>query len=719
MLRNIRQVRVVGFLSIALLLAVSGLSPTDAAAQTQPRPPVKGRYKLKIDTSPQQAAVYWDSSPAQQPKLYGIAGYTPITIKVPKGAVKIVLELSGFKPYEQVLDVRKSTTITPTLERAPRMAKLDLQSNTDSAGAEVVIDGVPRGTIPNSFEMTAGRHQIEVKKAGHKNFSDWVDLQEGERRTRDVTLERAEAPTGTLLVNSDAGGEVFVDGQRKDVAPAIVSGLPAGDHVVEVKKDGYPAWRQTVNVPAGQQVKVTANFGAMTNSTLRIISNEPDVEIFVDGEQKGKAPVTIQSIKPGEHIVGGRKTRFKPVEQTVRVAAGENAIVSFRMEVAPPDRPKATLKIQSQVPNAEVFLDGSSLGRAPVDRNDLDPGKHYVVVHKDGFTDFKREVILLENQVITMVADLAATGGLRILSSPEGADVKIDGELIGKTPVQRDAVPSGDHIVEFKMAGFFDHKETMKIEGGREKVFSVDLKALPSGPTPEQVQRRKMGMSSFGAKTNPVGGVTADFGAGYPYYITVRLTVGAVAKPGIDVGVEFQTFFSIANLSLFGKIQLFEAGPFALGARADLGGGTGVNGRDTRFADAALIASLAFGGVATVNGSIRGSWWSDKFCPTQNQVNNEVEQDLFCTDATTKMMLFPGSDPQFGARYSGTRLYFGIGFTAAIDRFMSVFFQLEGLPFADELNYEPRQAFMEPYNGALIADKDHFVYGMGGITLKF
>ena len=128
--------------------------------------------------------MYWDSSPSQQPKLYGIAGYTPITIKVPKGAVKIVLELSGFKPFEQVLDVRKNTTITPTLERAPRMAKLDLQSNSDSAGAEVVIDGVPRGTIPNSFELTAGRHQIEVKKAGHKPFSDWVDLQEGERRTR-------------------------------------------------------------------------------------------------------------------------------------------------------------------------------------------------------------------------------------------------------------------------------------------------------------------------------------------------------------------------------------------------------------------------------------------------------------------------------------------------------------------------------------------------------
>ena len=722
MLRNTRHLPVVAVLSITALALVAALAPGDALAQTQPRPPVKGKYKLKIDSSPQQAAVYWDSSPNQQPKLYGIVGYTPITIKVPKGAVKIVLELSGFKPVEQVLDVRKNTTITPTLERAPRMAKLDLQSSGEGAGADVLIDGVPRGTIPNSFELTAGRHQIEVKKAGHKSFSDWVDLQEGERRTRDVTLERAEAPTGTLLVNSDAGGEVYVDGQRKDAAPAIINGLPAGDHVVEVKKDGYPPWRQTVTVPAGQQVKVSANFGAATASSLRIISNEPDVEVFVDGEQKGKAPVTLQGIKPGEHIVGGRKARFKPLEQTVRVQPGENAIVSFRMEVAPPDRPRATLKVQSQVPNAEVFLDGSSMGRAPVDRNDLDPGKHYIVVHKDGFTDFKREVVLLENQTITMVADLSATGSLRILSSPEGAEVKIDGELIGRTPVQREAVGSGDHIVEFKMKGFFDHKETMKIEGGREKVFSVDLKALPSGPTPEQMQRRKQGMSSFGAKTNPVGGVTADFGLGYPYYVTVRLAVGALAKPGLDVGVEFQTFFSIANLSLFGKLQLVEAGPFSFAFRGDLGGGTGVNGRDTYFIDLGAIASLAFSDVATVNGSIRYSAWSDKFCPTATQQSNGVDADTFCTDAAywtpgSTMQLFD-EDPNSN-RFGGQRLYFGIGITAAIDRFTSFFFQIEGLPFADQLSYKPRLAFMDAYNGALIAKNDHFVYGMAGISLKF
>jgi hypothetical protein len=720
----LRPICLTAFLSVALFGVVSSLEVGDAAAQMQPRPKIKGKtYKLKLDSSPQQAAVYWDAGATGTPKTYGIAGYTPVTIKVPKGQVKILVELSGFKPIEQVLEVRKNQNLSLTFERAPRMARLDLQSSSDGAGAEVFIDGAAKGTIPNSFELPAGRHQVEVKKAGYKTFSDWFDLQEGERRTRDVALERAEAPTGTLLVNSDAGGEVYVDGQRKDVAPAIISGLSAGDHVVEVRKEGLPPWRQTVTIPAGQQVKVAATFGAATSSSLRIISNEPDVEVFVDGEPKGKAPVTMNGIKPGEHIVGGRKQRFKPVEQTVRVAAGENAIVSFRMEVAPPDRPRATLKIQSQVPNAEVFLDGSSLGRAPVDRNDLDPGKHYVVVHKDGFTDFKREIILIENQTVTLVADLSASGSVRILSTPDGAEVKIDGELIGRTPVQRDGVGSGDHIVQFKMPGYFDHKENIKVEGGREKVFSVDLKALPSGPTPEQVAKRKMGMSSFGAKVNPVGGVTADFGAGYPYYLTIRLGVGAVAKPGIDVGVEFQTFFDIYNLSMFGRMQVVEAGPFAFGVRGNLGGGTGTNGRDTYFIDLSAIGSLAFGGVATVNGTMRYSAWTDKFCPSGTQISNGVEPEPFCTDPAywtsgSGMQLFNRS-PANAERFGGHRLYFGIGVTAAIDRFMSFFFQLEFLPFPDRFSYEQRMAFSGRYNGALFADNDHFAYGMAGISLKF
>ena len=713
----------VAALTVTSFGVVSGLAAGDAAAQAlSARPPLKGRtHKLKIDSSPQQATVFWDAGASPNPKAFGVAGYTPITIKVPKGQVKVIVEMSGFKAQEQTLDVRKSQSVSFTLERAPRVARLDLQATGDAAGGEVFIDGTNRGTIPNSFEVPAGRHQVEVRKTGMKPFSDWFELAEGERRTRDVVMERAEVPSGTLLVTSDAGGDVYVDGQRRDAAPAIITGIPAGEHVVEVRKEGLAPWRQTVNVPAGQQAKVAANFGsAASTGTLRVISNEPDVEIFIDGEAKGKAPATFPNTKVGEHFVTGRKPRFKTFEATVKVAPNDSAIVSLRMETAPPDRPRATLKMQSTVPNAEVFLDGSSLGRAPIDRNDIEPGKHYIVVHKDGYADFKREVVLIENQAMALVADLSASGTLRLLSTPSGAEVRIDGELVGKTPTVREGVGAGDHVVELRLKDYDLYKETIKVEGGREKLFSIDLKK--SGPSAEQVQRRKQGMSSFGARVNPVGGVTADFGVGYPYYLTVRATVGAFnVKPlGLDLGIEFQTFFDLYNLSLHGRLQLVEAGPLSMAVRANIGGGSGVKGRDTYFMDLSAVASLAFGSVATFSGTLRYSAWTDKFCPTGTQRNNGVGASPFCGDPRMSVdydhTLF-ATDPNT-SRYSGSRMYAGVAAVAAIDRYMSIFFQIEFLPFPSQFSYEARKGFKDAYNGALF-EEDPFVYGMAGVELKF
>ncbi len=677
---------------------------------------MRGRqHRVKIDTSPQQASVYW-SADTTPPKAYGIQGYTPITIKVPRGQVKIVLELAGFKPVEQTLDINKSQSLSFTFERAPQMARLDLQSSGEGAGADVVIDGTSRGTIPNTFELPAGRHQVEVKKTGFKPFSDWFDLAEGERRTRDVNLEKAEAPAGTLLVTSDQGGDVYVDGQRRDAAPAIITGIAAGEHVIEVRKEGLAPWRQTVTVPAGQQAKVAATFGATAgSSSLRIISNEPDVQVFVDGEDKGKAPITLQTIKPGEHIVGARKTGFKPVEQTVRVAATESAIVSLRMEAAPPDRPHGSLKVQSTVANAEVFVDGSSLGRAPVDRNDLDPGKHYIIVHKDGFTDFKREIVLVENQPVTLVADLSATGSVRVLSTPEGADVRVDGELIGKTPVQRDAVPAGDHVIELRVKGYFDHKETVKVDGGREKLFSVDMKPLPSGPTPEQVQKRKQGMSSFGAKVNPVGGVTADFGLGYPYYFTASLTVGAFnVKPlGMDLGIEFRTFFDIYDLDVHARLQLVETGPLAVAVR-------GRHRRRHRYQRSRHRLRRRLGRRVPRLRERRDLLAHRPLLRLVGQVLPDRHRNQ--QRGRRRGVLHGRRTEVFGDNpahyFYGDRFYMGFETVAALDRFTSVFLKIEFLPFADQFSFKPRMAFEDAYDSSL-SDKDPFVYGMAGIELKF
>jgi hypothetical protein len=709
-----------GFATLVML----GGAPALAQQAPQVRPPVKGRsHRVKVDSSPQQAAVYWSAGSGQtsdNAKSYGIAGYTPITVKVPRGAVTFVVELQGFKPQTQALDVKKSQTLNFTLERAPAVAKLDLQSMDGSAtGADVKIDGVSRGTIPNAFDLPAGRHQVLVSKAGYKDWTNWFELSEGEHRTNDVALARTEAPTGTLLVTSDTGGDVYLDGVRKDVAPAMITGVTAGDHVVEVRKDGATTpWRQNVTVQAGQQVKVAATFGsAAGDASMTVVASEPDAQIFVDGEDKGRSPAALSSMRPGDHIVEARKPKFKAAQQTVHLVPGQNAVVQLKIDPAPPDRPRAGLKVQSTVPNAEVFLDGSSLGRAPVDRGDLDPGKHYVVVHRDGFTDYKREVVLVENQVVPLVADLSATGSLRALSTPEGADVRVDGELIGKTPISRDRVAVGQHLVEVDLKGYYKHKDTIKVEGGREYLYSADLQGIPT-TTPEQVAKRKAGMSSFGAKVNPVGGVTTDFGMGYPYIFMARATVGAFnVKPlGLDLGVEFRTFFQTYDFMAHGRLQLVETGPLAIAARANLGGGFGPNGRNDYFLDLQPVASLAFASVATVSVSAKWSLYTDRFCPSQAEVDNGVGQSDYCKDPIKAQQVFgPTAVAPYDHRFSGSRFLVGFAATAAIDRLTSVFISIEFVP---GLAPPSRLAYLDKVNSVLL-EKDPLVYGTAGISLKF
>ncbi|MES1172564.1 MAG: PEGA domain-containing protein [Bacteroidota bacterium] len=704
------------------------LSPSIATAQTAPRqrPKTKGRtFKLKIDSSPQQAVVYWDSASTPTPKDYGVAGYTPLTLTVPKGNVRVILELKGFRTQERDIVMTKAQTVLVTMERAPQVARLEIVAAGDGSatGGDVAIDGVARGTLPNAFEVAAGRHNIEVKKVGWKPQTRWVEVGEDEKRTIEILLERAEAPTGTLLVTADAPGDVYVDGVRRDMAPAVIAGLSPGEHLIEVRRDGAPPWRQSVTVVSGQQAKVNANVGGgSAGAGLRIFSSEPNVEVFVDGEAKGKAPVTVADIKLGQHLIEGRKSNFKPFEQTVEIVPGKQTLVQLKMEPGSDDRGKSILKVQSTIPDAEVFLDGSTLGKAPIDRHDLQAGKHYVIIRKEGYEEFKREVYLFEGQPVSLVADLRAVGKLRFLSNPQGAEVSVDGEPIGRTPVERDDVAAGDHVFTFKLNGYYDHKETITVIGGKERLVSVDLKALPSGPTAEQVQKRKTGMSSFGARVLPVGGFTADLGLGYPYIFMARLTVGAFnLKPsGLDLGVEFQTFFQMNTLALHSRFQLMETGPLAVGVRGDVGGGAGSSGRNSFFFDLSAIASLDFAGVVSFSADARFSFWSDQFCPSVEQMNNGVTPQEYCSMYSDRMRFpeFKSEDPA-GKRFSDSRFYAGFTVVAAVDRRLSVFARLDFLPLAGILRFPgPRMAYVDRYNSVMF-EHDPLYYGNAGLSLKF
>ena len=174
--------------------------------------------------------------------------------------------------------------------------------------------------MPARVEVPAGKHRVEVKKQGYVDWADTADVAEGDQRQMVIDLQQA-VKKGALLVTSDQpGADVFLDGVRKDSTPALLSDIPEGQHSLEVKK-GELSWKQIVTVVGGQQQKVVAQLAPAGPAVgmLRIVCSVPGAEVWIDGEMKGTANSTIQSVPVGEHIVEVRARGYAP--QSVNVTS--------------------------------------------------------------------------------------------------------------------------------------------------------------------------------------------------------------------------------------------------------------------------------------------------------------------------------------------------------------------------------------------------------------
>jgi hypothetical protein len=671
------------------------------------------KYKVKVDSSPQQAAVYVEN------KAAGIAGYTPAELKLEKGDHKIILELPGYKPMETTVTVkpRAGQEFKYVLERQARPATLDVRASDDSAnGATLNVDGAAVGPLPMTKDVSAGRHEVVVIREGFTPYREWVDVGEGERRTMVITLGKKAPDQGTLIVTADIdGAEVWVDGQKKDNAPTVIQ-LAVGPHVVEVKKEGIAPWRQEVTIAAGQQQKVAAGLAAAAGGSLRVLSGTAGAEVYLDGEMKGTAPQTITGVKPGTHVVEVRAKDRAPATQEVKVNPGEERVL--KLDPGPVQKATASLKIASAVPDAEVFIDGGSVGKAPVTRQ-VEPGRHIIVVTKNGFAEYKRDVDLQAGQEMSLTADLKNAGGVTIITTPMGAQVVLDGVLVGPGPAKLPDVQAGDHVLEVRAAGYVDFRQTIRIEGGKTQALPIDLKKIPTGPSGSQLLMEQRGQVGIGGRAVRRGSLTADISVGYPYFLDFRATTGAWAQGmlALDASIEVRSFFQFTDISAGTKFQFVGVDPFYMSLFFDFGGGGGPNGRNTFFGDAGLGATISFDNFVSFSARTWFNFWTDRFCPSPGDRELMPRQDCDTLHATpfvrTDGTMF---DPET-QRDDGARWYIGAWLDIALLQHVSLFGGIWGAPFQPE-----RLMFLSPFNDIFPEERgagDLKTYGQVGLTVKY
>ena len=258
--------------------------------------------------------------------------------------------------------------------------RLDVTSVPEKA--KISVDGKMRGIAPQGFyDLTEGRHWIRATLEGYRPQDLFVRMESGIARRADFNLEREE---GLLLIDSVPSGaevrDIALNRTTLGKTPLLLTNLhTARDYVLELSLTGYGVKRVKVAIPDRRPVFVREEL--VNDSGTLVCSSKPaGAEVVVNGTSRGKTPLEIQ-IPKGQANVVFRLAGYREQSRDVRLAAGERQDLSLEMQGIP-----ATLAVVTSPGRANVFLDNSYQGRAPLTIEDIAPGVHSVRAEQDGYT---------------------------------------------------------------------------------------------------------------------------------------------------------------------------------------------------------------------------------------------------------------------------------------------------------------------------------------------
>ncbi len=161
-------------------------------------------------------------------------------------------------------------------------------------------------------------------------------------------------------------------------------------------------------------------------------------------------------------------SKLKPLA----AAAGEKP--DSPVAPAPPSKPR--VMISSPTPDVKVTFDGRAVSHPFI--QEVEPGKHKVVLSAPGFEDYVREFVVdAKTGAPPLDIPLEERPAMLVIQAPDGAEVAIDGRLQGVTPLPPLPVASGRHFVSVTMNGKKAFSESVVLKRGQRKNLPAGLES--------------------------------------------------------------------------------------------------------------------------------------------------------------------------------------------------------------------------------------------------
>lgn len=427
------------------------------------------QYRASLDEAPAAAP----------PQLPPLPEPTPIAVKSPAASVA---------PPKPVAAAAPVVTPTPVVAATPvaqpdRTAEAARHTDTPAGAAHAFKPAEPAHHVeppppPVRREPVVSHVKKDPPRKAWPIAAAAIVLiaiaGAGVPAARRYVMPSAAATDGTLAVSTNpAGAHLFVDGVARGATPLTVA-LKPGSHALELRGDGAPRL-MTVTITAGAQASQYIELPQATSTLghLQVRTVPAGARVSVDGLPRGTSPVTVPELTPGEHAVL-LESDLGSVRQTVTIEAASTASLTVPLG-APEGAPVSGWISLSAPADVQVFENARLLGTSQSDRLMVSAGRHEIEIVNEALGYRATRSVQVSPGKVTPVRVEFPTGTIGLNAVP-WAEVWVDGEKVGDTPIGNLQVTLGAHDIVFRHPELGEQRHTTTVTLKTPARLSVDMR---------------------------------------------------------------------------------------------------------------------------------------------------------------------------------------------------------------------------------------------------
>jgi hypothetical protein len=363
---------------------------------------------------------------------------------------------------------------------------------TPTAVDAPVAEAAPAADLDLSLRAHAPEPEPESEPGPMPAHAPGTDLPPAQawtpkKDTHDTHREKAiSKPTPTVFHHDETHADEAKGGSSKlMLIGGGVAALAAAAAVVVfvVKPFGGAA------APAAAAAPTAAV--ATAEGTLAVTST-PQARVFVDDAPRGTTPLRL-SLAPGVHkvrleadngisksldvnVVSGKEVSqtvelTKNAERMDRNAAAAAALATAETGLAAPAPGFMTVDAPEDLTLVE---DGNILGSSQGGKVSLAPGSHLIEFRNDGLGFQTTRTVQVLPGKTTRVSIPLPEGNLSINATP-WAEVTLDGQALGETPIANVTARAGSHELVFRHPQHGELKQTVVVKAGELGRVTVNM----------------------------------------------------------------------------------------------------------------------------------------------------------------------------------------------------------------------------------------------------